>query len=105
MEDHCTAIDLILQKGRLGETYCIGGNNEKQNLEVVKTVLDYMGASEDLITYVPDRKGHDRRYAIDASRIKRELGWSPSVTFQEGIKKTLDWYEKNEAWWKRFLRA
>ncbi|MDP4008075.1 MAG: dTDP-glucose 4,6-dehydratase [Candidatus Peregrinibacteria bacterium] len=98
VEDHCRAIDLILEKGKLGETYCIGGNNEKQNLEIVKEIVKYTGGSEDLITYVTDRKGHDRRYAIDASKIRNELGFSPSITFEEGMKKTLDWYEANERW-------
>lgn len=96
VEDHCTAIDLILEKGRIGETYCIGGNNEKQNLEVIMEIVRYTGVSDTLITHVEDRKGHDRRYAIDASKIKNELGWEPSVTFEEGIKKTLDWYTSNE---------
>lgn len=103
VDDHCRAIDLILEKGKLGETYCIGGNNEKQNLEIVKEIIKYTGASEDLITYVEDRKGHDRRYAIDASKIRRELGFEPSLTFEEGIKKTLDWYEANEDWWKNLV--
>ena len=103
VEDHCEAIDQIIEKGRLGETYCIGGNNEKQNIEIVRLILEYVGASENLITFVEDRKGHDRRYAIDSSKIKNDLGWEPSVTFEEGIQKTLNWYKENESWWKDLL--
>lgn len=101
--DHCEAIDRILENGRLGETYCIGGNNEKQNIEIVRLILAYVGAPENLITYVEDRKGHDRRYAIDSSKIKKELDWEPSVTFEQGIQKTLSWYKNNESWWKDLL--
>lgn len=103
VEDHCEAIDRILENGRLGETYAIGGNNEKQNIEIVRLILNYAGASDNLITYVEDRKGHDRRYAIDSSKIKNELGWEPSVTFEQGIQKTLKWYEENQNWWKDLL--
>ena len=103
VEDHCEAVDQILDKGKFGETYCIGGNNEKQNIEIVRLILKYVGAGEDLITFVEDRKGHDRRYAIDSSKIKNDLGWEPSVTFEEGIQKTLDWYKENESWWKDLL--
>ena len=103
VEDHCTAVDAILKNGTLGETYCVGGNNEKQNLEVIQAIIDYVGASKDLIKHVEDRQGHDRRYAIDASKIKEELGWEPSLTFEEGIKKTLDWYEQHQDWWKDLL--
>ncbi len=100
VEDHCTAIDAILQKGKIGEMYCVGGNNEKKNIDVVKVILDYVGASHDLITHVADRPGHDIRYAIDASKIKRELGWEPSVTFEEGIARTFKWFDENEKWWR-----
>ena len=103
VEDHCEAVDQILDKGKFGETYCIGGNNEKQNIEIVRLILKYVGAGEDLITFVEDRKGHDRRDAIDSSKIKNDLGWEPSVTFEEGIQKTLDWYKENESWWKDLL--
>lgn len=96
VEDHCIAIDTVLQKGVKGEIYNVGGNNEKTNLEIVKTILKELGKSEDLITYVEDRKGHDYRYAINSSKIKRELGWEPSVTVEEGLKKTIKWYLSKE---------
>lgn len=94
--DHCIAIDTVLHKGRKGGVYNVGGNNEKTNLEIVKTILKQMGKSEDLISFVEDRKGHDYRYAIDSSKIKRELGWEPSVTVEEGLRKTIEWYTRLE---------
>ncbi len=101
--DHCTAIDLIIHKGRIGEIYNIGGHNELCNLEVVKTILMELGKPEDLITFVKDRPGHDERYAIDATKITTELGWKPIYRFHEGIKQTIDWYIKHESWWKNIL--
>ncbi len=103
VEDHCSAIDLIIRKGRVGEVYNIGGHNEKTNLEVVKTILKELGKGEDLITFVKDRPGHDRRYAIDPAKIHRELGWLPQTNFAEGIKKTIKWYLDNESWWQRII--
>ncbi len=96
--DHCRAIDTILENGRIGEAYNIGGNNEKTNLEITKFLLEFLGRDESLITYVDDRLAHDRRYAIDASKMKNELGWEPSVDFAEGISKTFDWYKENADW-------
>ncbi|MNI44211.1 dTDP-glucose 4,6-dehydratase [compost metagenome] len=90
--DHCSAIDTVLHKGVKGEVYNVGGNNEKTNLEVVKLILKTLGKDEDMITFVEDRKGHDYRYAIDSLKIQKELGWTPSVTFEEGIVKTIEWY-------------
>ncbi len=101
--DHCAAIDLIIRKGRAGEVYNIGGHNERTNLEVVKTVLAQLGKPESLITYVTDRPGHDRRYAIDPSKISSELGWTPSTAFDGGIKKTIEWYLANRTWWENIL--
>jgi dTDP-glucose 4,6-dehydratase len=101
--DHCSAIDLILQKGKAGETYCVGGDSEKNGVEVADTILDALGKPSSLKTFVEDRRGHDMRYAIDHSKITRELGWKPSVSFEEGIKKTIDWYCQNELWWKRII--
>ena len=98
VEDHCHAIDLILQKGRVGEVYNIGGHNERANIDVVKTILKELGKSEDLIEYVTDRKGHDMRYAIDSRKLQRELGWEPSLQFEEGIEKTVRWYLDNQEW-------
>lgn len=98
VEDHCSAIDRVLRKGKLGEIYNIGGNNERANIEVVKLILDMLGKSEDLITYVKDRPGHDRRYAIDNTKITSELGWKPKYTFEQGTAKTIEWYLENEAW-------
>ena len=100
VEDHCRAIALILEKGELGETYCIGGNGERENLWIVKKLLDLLGQDESAIEYVQDRPGHDRRYAIDFSKIKTELGWEPTVTLEQGLKKTVEWFQANEAWWK-----
>lgn len=100
VEDHCAAIDLIIHKGKIGETYCVGGNSEKTNKEITYKILKLMGKGEDMIEFVKDRPGHDRRYAIDFSKITRELDWKPKVTFEEGLKKTIAWYKNNEAWWK-----
>lgn len=98
VEDHCKAIDLIIHKGKVGEVYNIGGHNERTNLEVVKAILKELGKSEDLITYVTDRPGHDMRYAIDPSKIIKELGWEPSRKFEEGLKETVQWYLDNDEW-------
>jgi dTDP-glucose 4,6-dehydratase len=112
VEDHCRGIELVLEKGRIGETYNIGGNNERNNLDVVRTLcrlLDRLlpGSSrvphERLITFVNDRKGHDRRYAIDASRASRELGYLPAVSFDEGLKRTVEWYLANASWWRAVM--
>ena len=105
VEDHCKAIDMILESGKIGEVYNIGGHNERTNLEVVKTVLSILGKSEDLITYVKDRPGHDMRYAIDPTKIKNELGWYPETTFEEGIKKTVEWYLSNKEWWENIING
>jgi len=99
--DHCLAIDAIVNKGRLGEVYNIGGNNEKTNLEITKNLLEFFGRDESLITYVDDRRAHDRRYAIDSTKLQTELLWKPSVDFKEGIAKTFDWYQKNQDWVKK----
>ncbi len=103
VEDHCRAIDMILQKGQAGEIYNIGGHNEKHNLDIVKLICQKLGKSEDLITFVTDRKGHDLRYAIDSARIQEELGWQPETTFDDGIQETIDWYLKNQTWWEHIL--
>jgi dTDP-glucose 4,6-dehydratase len=102
--DHCEAIDAALHRGKPGEVYNIGGNNEKPNIYIVKTILKELGKPESLIRSVTDRPGHDRRYAIDASKIKRELGWEPAVTFEVGIKKTIKWYLDNKQWWEKLLK-
>ncbi|MFH2011533.1 MAG: dTDP-glucose 4,6-dehydratase [Pseudomonadota bacterium] len=101
VEDHCRAIDLVIEKGENGEVYNIGGNCEKTNLEITEIILQILGKPEGLIKHVRDRLGHDRRYAIDSTKIHRELGWSPVYTFEEGIKKTTEWYIKNKFWWKK----
>ncbi len=103
VKDHCIAIDAVLQKGTPGEIYNIGGNNEWKNIEIVKLLLRKLNKPETLIAYVKDRPGHDRRYAIDASKIGKTLGWYPSVTFEKGISETVDWYLQNESWWRRIL--
>ena len=103
VEDHCSAIDLIVRKGTVGEVYYIGGHNEQTNLEVVKTILRELGKSEALINYVADRPGHDRRYAIDPTKIHAALGWQPATKFSEGIRKTIEWYLQNRQWWERII--
>lgn len=100
VEDHCKAIDLILEQGREGEVYNIGGHNEMANIDIVKLICKELGKPESLIHYVTDRKGHDRRYAIDPAKIHGELGWLPETKFADGIVKTIHWYLENEAWWK-----
>ncbi|MEK9181593.1 MAG: dTDP-glucose 4,6-dehydratase [Patescibacteria group bacterium] len=101
--DHCVALDLIIHKGKLGETYCIGGDSEKNGLEIADTILNLLDKPKSLQTFVEDRKGHDMRYAMDHSKITRELGWNPSVSFEEGIQKTIEWYKKNEPWWQKII--
>ena len=101
VEDHCSAICTVLEKGRIGQVYNIGGNNEKANIEIVKLLISTLGKSEDLIKYVQDRPGHDRRYAIDNTKITTELGWSPAYTFEVGIRKTISWYLENTEWMER----
>lgn len=100
VKDHCTAIDRILHDGKIGETYCVGGNAEKTNMEITHLILELMGEGEDSIEYVEDRKGHDKRYAINFDKIKNDLGWEPSVSFREGIEETVEWYKNNQEWWK-----
>ena len=103
VEDHCSAIDLIVRNGREGEVYNVGGHNEKSNLDVVKIILKALDKSEDLITFVKDRPGHDRRYAIDPTKIHNELGWLPQTKFEDGIAKTIDWYLVNNDGWQAIL--
>ena len=120
VEDHCTAIDTVLERGRLGETYNVGGRNEKKNLDIVKLICSIVdertgsgselkrefpfdGSRAKLINFVKDRPGHDRRYAIDCAKMEKELGWSPAHRFEDGIKKTVDWYLSNRRWWERII--
>jgi dTDP-glucose 4,6-dehydratase len=106
VEDHCRAIDLILQKGKIGETYLIGGLNEDiPNVEVIKKIIKIMNKDESVIEYVKDRPGHDRRYAIDWGKIKNELGWQPLFDFETHLKKTVEWYQNNQDWWRRLKHA
>jgi dTDP-glucose 4,6-dehydratase len=100
VKDHCTAIDLVIHKGRSGEVYNIGGHNERTNNEIVHLIVEKLGVSKDLIKYVADRPGHDRRYAIDPAKIMTELGWKPKYTFETGIVETIQWYIDNKEWWK-----
>lgn len=105
VEDHCSAIDLIIHKGREGEIYNIGGHNEKTNLEVVQVILRELGKPESLIQFVNDRPGHDLRYAINPSKIHNELGWLPGIKFEEGIKQTINWYLENRSWWENIING
>ncbi|HEY8745972.1 MAG TPA: dTDP-glucose 4,6-dehydratase [Chloroflexota bacterium] len=102
--DHCTAIDLILRRGRIGELYNIGSGVEQSVEEITDRVLELLGKPASLKTYVPDRPGHDRRYLLNSGKIRRELGWQPAVDFAEGMRRTIDWYVANEAWWRPLQR-
>lgn len=101
VEDHCAAIDLIIRRGKAGEVYNIGGHNERRNIDVVRAIISALNKSEELIEYVADRPGHDRRYAIDPAKIHRELGWLPSTNFETGISQTIRWYVENRTWWDK----
>ncbi|WP_270180237.1 dTDP-glucose 4,6-dehydratase [Alkalihalobacillus sp. CinArs1] len=101
VNDHCSAIDLVLHGGKAGEVYNVGGNTERKNIELVEALVKKVGCSPDLITFIKDRPGHDRRYAIDATKISTELGWKPRFSFEEGIEETVRWYKKNRGWWER----
>ncbi|HCS74816.1 MAG TPA: dTDP-glucose 4,6-dehydratase [Clostridiales bacterium] len=103
VSDHCSAIDTVLHKGKSGEVYNIGGNNEKANIEIVKLIISTLGKSESLIKYVKDRPGHDRRYAIDNAKITTELGWQPAYTFEQGMKETIQWYLNNQEWMENIV--
>ena len=103
VEDHCRAIDLIVRNGKVGEVYNVGGHNEMRNIDIVKLICKALGKPESLITYVADRKGHDMRYAIDPTKIHRELGWLPETRFADGIKKTVKWYLENREWWENII--
>lgn len=101
VKDHCAAIDMVLEKGKVGATYCIGVDSAIKNIEVVKKILKILDQSPDMIEYVKDRPGHDRRYAIDAAKIKKELNWQPKYNFDEALKLTVDWYKQNKSWWQK----
>ena len=103
VEDHCKAIDLIIHNGRVGEVYNVGGHNEMANIDIVKLICRELGKPESLITYVTDRKGHDLRYAIDPTKIHNELGWLPETKFEDGIRKTIQWYLDNKDWWQEII--
>jgi len=103
VDDHCAALDVVLHRGKVGEVYNVGGNNEWKNIDIVKLLLKIIGKPESLITYVTDRLGHDLRYAIDSTKIQSELGWAPRYTFEAGIRETIEWYLANEQWWKRII--
>jgi len=99
--DHCKGVDLIIKKGQIGQTYCLGGNSEITNIELTKKILGLMGKNEEMIEFVKDRPGHDLRYAMDFSKAKNELGWEPLVNLENGLKQTIDWYKNNQSWWQR----
>lgn len=103
VEDHCTAIDTVMRKGSLGEVYNIGGSNEWKNIDIVRLILRHLNKPDSLITYVKDRPGHDRRYAMDATKISRELGWSPARTFERGLEEKIEWYRSHAEWWSRVI--
>ena len=100
VDDHNRGVDFIIRKGKIGETYCLGGNSEKTNLEITKDILELMGEGEDRIVHVADRLGHDLRYAIDFSKAEKELGWQPQIDFKAGLQSTIKWYQDNKDWWQ-----
>jgi dTDP-glucose 4,6-dehydratase len=104
VRDHNRGVEAIIKNGRIGETYCLGGGGELTNLELVKKILEIMGEPEEKIEFVTDRPGHDRRYAIDSSRAQKELGWEKSISFAEGLKETIKWYNDNKGWWEKLLK-
>ncbi len=104
VDDHNYGVDLIIKQGKIGETYCLGGNSEKTNLEITKAVLNLMGKGEEMIEYVGDRLGHDLRYAIDFSKAEKELGFKPQHSFENGLQETVEWYKNNQAWWKKLKK-
>jgi len=101
VDDHNKGVEVIIKKGKIGETYCLGGGNEISNIQITKMILELMGMGEEMIEHVEDRKGHDFRYAIDFSKAQKELGWEPEIDFKEGLAKTVEWYKNNEGWWRR----
>ncbi|OCC14865.1 dTDP-glucose 4,6-dehydratase [Dissulfuribacter thermophilus] len=103
VEDHCRGVLAVLERGKIGEVYNLGGECEKQNIEIVNTILDILGAPKDLIQYVKDRPGHDRRYAMNIEKAKAELGWTPVISFEEGLRSTINWYMENKDWWERII--
>lgn len=105
VEDHCRAVDLIIHAGKVGEVYNVGGHNEKRNIDIVRIICQELGKPESLIVHVEDRKGHDRRYAIDPAKIHRELGWLPESKFEDGIKKTIKWYLEHKKWWQDIING
>ncbi len=105
VEDHCRAIDLIIHNDKVGEVYNVGGHNEKRNIDIVRIICQELGKPESLIVHVEDRKGHDRRYAIDPAKIHRELGWLPETKFEDGIKKTIKWYLEHKKWWQDIING
>ncbi len=104
VDDHNRGVDLIIQKGEIGETYCLGGNNELTNMEITKDILVLMGRGEEMIEYVADRPGHDFRYAINFSKAQNDLGWEPQVNFSAGLKLTIEWYQDNQEWWQKLKK-
>ncbi len=100
VDDHNAGVEAIIKKGKIGETYCLGGGNERSNMQITKSILGAMGAGEDMIEYVADRKGHDLRYSIDYGKAKDELGWEPKISFEQGLQDTIEWYKNNQEWWR-----
>jgi len=101
VDDHNRGVDMIIRKGKIGETYCLGGGCEKSGMEVTIKILELMGQGEEMIEHVPDRPGHDRRYAIDFSKASAELGWRPQIDFATGLERTINWYKDNKSWWEK----
>ncbi|NPU88331.1 MAG: dTDP-glucose 4,6-dehydratase [Fervidobacterium sp.] len=105
VKDHCEALNIILQKGKEGEVYNIGGNNERENIEIVKMILKELGKPEELIRFVKDRPGHDKRYAISTAKMEKEFGWHPKVDFEQGLRETINWYLENRDWWEEIING